>query len=328
MSTENNEFGIFNLSADNLITPVKTGGKGEIYQPTAEKGRDGIYKALIRFLPNVRNADKSKIKKSYYWLEDPVSGEAFSVDCPATVGKKSILADTFWKLKKSQSARDQELSEKFSRNDSFYSLIQVLKDPNQPELEGKIMIFKFGIKINQKIETLLKPEHVEPINPYDLFEGKMFALHIVKKQKWNNYDLCEFIGERTPLILEGKPIQKTKEDMARVVEWLKANSPELEKYDYREWTEETHDKVLNTIRNIIPDGRLVEQIIGGGAKAGSKPAATASEQPAATVQSSKPATSFDDLLSGTGTPAAKSEAAPEVKKSSAISNLDDLYNNL
>lgn len=319
------EFDIFNLSADNLITPQKTGKGGEIYSPTADKGRDGIYKALIRFLPNVRNSEKSKIKKSYYWLEDPVSGESFSVDDPATVGKKSILADTFWKLKKSTSARDQELSEKFSNVTNFYSLVQIIKDPNQPELEGKIMVFKFGIKINQKIEALLKPEFGDPTNPFDLFEGKMFALHVVKKQKWNNFDLCEFVGERTPLILDGKPIQKTKEDMSKVVDYLKNNSPELEKYDYKEWTDETHEKVLNAIRNIIPDGRLVEQILGG--KAGAKPAATA-QAPQADAQSaatSKPQTSFDDLMStGSQNPAPQAEK----KATGSVSSLDDLYNNL
>lgn len=323
-----NEFDIFNLSSENLITPQKTGKAGEIYAPSADKGRDGIYKALIRFLPNVRNSEKSKIKKSYYWLEDPVSGESFGVDDPATVGKKSILADTFWKLKKSTSARDQELAEKFSRNDNFFSLVQILKDPNQPELEGKIMVFKFGIKINQKIEALLKPsEFGEPINPYDLFNGKLFALHIVKKQKWNNYDLCEFVGDKTPLVLEGKPIQKTKEDMARVVEWLKTNSPELEKYDYKEWTEEQNEKVLNAIRNIIPDGRLVEQILGGAGKVGTKPAATAdttSETPA-----SKPQTNFDDLMSGTGkTESAPKAETPKSNSGGSVSSLDDLYNNL
>lgn len=318
------ELDIFNLSADNFITPEKKSKGGETYSPSADKGRDGIYKALIRFIPNVRNVEKSKIKKTYYWLEDPDTGEGFGVDDPATVGKKSILADTFWKLKKSQSAKDQELAEKFSNVTNFYSLVQIVKDPNQPELEGKIMVFKFGIKINQKIEALLKPEFGDPINPFDLFEGKLFALHVVKKQKWNNFDLCEFIGERTPMVLDGKPIQKTKEDMTRVVEYLKNNSPELEKYDYKEWTDETHDRVLNVIRRTIPDARLVEQIIGGGAKVGSKPAATQASADdvlgTSTPSQSAPQTSFDSL---TETPKAE---AP--KSGGGVSSLDDLYNNL
>lgn len=311
---------IFNLSADNLITPPKSNKGGEIYAPAADKGRDGIYKALIRFIPNVRNSEKSKIKKSYYWLEDPITNESFSVDDPATVGKKSILADTYWKLKKSQSAKEQELAEKFSRADNFYSLVQIVKDPNQPELEGKIMVFKFGIKINQKIEALLKPEFGDPTNPFDLFEGKLFALHIVKKQKWNNFDMCEFVGERTPLILEGKPIQRTKEDMAKVVEWLKTGSPELEKYDYKEWTDETHEKVANAIRNIIPDGRLAEQILGGAGKVGVKPNADPTVIDSATKTA--PSTNFDDLMNGTG----KETPPADAKKSTgSVSSIDDLY---
>ena len=125
------------------------------------------------------------------------------------------------------------------------------------------MVFKFGKKINDKIEAQLKPAIGTPCNPYDLFEGKLFALHITKKQKWNNYDSCEFVGDKCSLTIAGEttPIQKNKEDMAKVLGWLKENSPELDKYEYKEWTDEITEKVFRAIKNIIPDGRLVEQIL-------------------------------------------------------------------
>lgn len=322
------ELDIFNLSTESLINPPKK-KNAEIYQPGADKGKDGIYKALIRFLPNVRNPEKSKLMKYYVWLVDPVTNESYSVDCPSTVGKRSILKDTYWKLKNSPSVRDQELAqEKLGRNESYYSLVQVVKDSNEPDLEGKIMVLKFGSKINQKIEKLLKPEFGAPINPYDVFEGKLFALHITKKQKWNNYDLCEFVGEKMPLELEGKPIEKTKEDMARVVEYLKANSPELEKYEYREWDQAMTDKVISTVKNIVPDARLVEQLLG---------AATAPATGGFETTAKKKDKSEDIFDSGAGkkTAAPKAEtvatesAAPAEKKAAGkVSNIDDLYDNL
>lgn len=261
---ENNEElgNIFDLQAESFINPVKPKTQN-FYQPQADEGREGVYKAVIRFLPYFKNPNKSKVQKFYVWINDVVAGDAFSVDCPSTVGKKSILKDTYWKLKNSQSASEQALAENFSRAENFYSLVQIVKDPQKPELEGKIMVFKFGKKINDKIEAQLKPMVGSPCNPYDLFEGKLFALHITKKQKWNNYDSCDFVGDKCALQLpESKePIQKNKEDMAKVLEWLKANSPELDKYEYKDWTDEMTDKVYRAIKNIIPDGRLVEQIL-------------------------------------------------------------------
>lgn len=262
MEEQFNDGDIFNLQTESFINQTKT-KTVNFYQPQADEGREGVYKAVIRFLPFHKNPNNSKVQKYYVWINNTVDGESFSVDCPSTVGKKSILKDTYWKLKNSQSASEQALAENFSRAENFYSLVQIVKDQNKPELEGKIMVFKFGKKINDKIEAQLKPLVGNSCNPYDLFDGKLFALHITKKQKWNNYDSCDFVGDRGPLQLPGEstPISKTKEDMAKVLNWLKENSPELDKYEYKEWTDEVTEKVYRAIKNIIPDGRLVEQIL-------------------------------------------------------------------
>lgn len=262
MEEQFNDGDIFNLQTESFINQTKT-KTVNFYQPQADEGREGVYKAVIRFLPYHKNPNNSKVQKYYVWINNVVDGESFSVDCPSTVGKKSILKDTYWKLKNSQSASEQALAENFSRAENFYSLVQIVKDPNKPELEGKIMVFKFGKKINDKIEAQLKPLVGTSCNPYDLFDGKLFALHITKKQKWNNYDSCDFVGDRGALQLPGEaaPISKTKEDMAKVLNWLKENSPELDKYEYKEWSDEVTEKVYRAIKNIIPDGRLVEQIL-------------------------------------------------------------------
>lgn len=312
-------FDIFNLPTDAFITPEKK-STTEFYSPSADKGRDGVYKALIRFLPNVHNPALSKVMKYYVWLEDPATKEGFSVDCPSTVGKKSILKDVYWKLKKSESVRDQELAqESFGRVETYYSLVQILKDPNQPELEGKIMVFKYGSKINQKIEAQLKPEFGSPVNPFDLFEGRVFALQIVKKMKWNNYDQCEFMGDRTPLELDGKPIQKTKEDMQRVTDWLKAESTDISRYAYKEWDDDLTNRVLDVIRRIVPDGRMVEELAHSAKSEGyaGANAASASKSNAAAPSVS----SFEQTA-----PERNTEPAPT--KTKGVSSIDDLYNEL
>ena len=122
--------------------------------------------------------------------------------------KKSVLKDIFWKLKNSHSAADQELARGFSRKEDYYSLIQIVQDKNNPELEGKIMIFKFGRKLNDMLEAQLKPEYGDTCNPFDLFEGKLFSVHTRKVGEWNNYDLCSFVGDRGPIEINGKRMEK------------------------------------------------------------------------------------------------------------------------
>ena len=148
------EVDIFNLQPESFVNAPKKKSL-DTYEPAADKGRDGVYSAIVRFLPNWKSPTNSKIHKFRVWLQDPTEEKGFYVDCPSSVNKPSVLKDLFWKLKKSSSAREQELADNFSRADTYYSLVQIIEDTNQPDLVGKIMVFRYGTKINQKIESLL-----------------------------------------------------------------------------------------------------------------------------------------------------------------------------
>jgi len=318
---------IFNLDAESLVTPIKKEGSKdlEFYKPYPEDGKDGVYKSLVRFLPNVADAQKSKIHKYYVYLQDPSTGNGFSVDCPSTMGKKSILKDIFWKLQNSNSAADKELSKKFSRKEDYYSLIQIVHDKNRPELEGKIMIFKFGKKLNDMIEAQLKPEYGDPVNPYDLFNGKLFSIQARKVGEWNNYDMCSFIGERCPIEVNGKKMEKTQEDMTAIVEYLKTGPQNLSSFDYKDWDNETSEKVATVIKNTVPDGRLVSEILGG---------ASASTNSAPTQSYNAPQSNAQDFFNEASSTNVGSEGPSKVQPQSASSNpspaasLDDLYADL
>jgi hypothetical protein len=325
---------IFNLSNDMFVTPpaAQQSKDLEFYKPYAENGKDGVYKSLIRFVPNPAEPAKSKIHKYYVYLKDPVSGDSFSVDCPSTVGKKSILKDLFWKLKQSHSAADQELAKSFSRKEDFYSLIQIVKDPNKPELEGKIMLWKFGKKVNDMIESQLKPEYGEACNPYDLFEGKLFAVHVRKVGDWNNYDLCQFIGERTSIEVEGKKMEKSQSDMDKIVEYLNTGPKNLTNFDYKDWDDELTEKVMTVIKNTVPDGRLINEISSGVNKPASSPSNTSyssQQQSASKAPAPAKTNELDDFFNSSDVP----QVSKEQKKSSSSvidssSSLDDLYADL
>jgi len=312
---------IFNLDAESLVTPVKKEGSKdlEFYKPYPEDGKDGVYKSLIRFVPNASEPTKSKINKYYVNLQDPSTGNGFSVDCPSTVGKKSVLKDIFWKLKNSHSAADQELAKSFSRKEDYYSLIQIVQDKNRPETEGKIMIFKFGKKLNDMIEAQIKPEYGAPANPFDLFEGKLFSVHARKVGEWNNYDLCSFVGEKGPIEIDGKKMEKNQEDMDAIVEYLKTGPQNLASFDYKDWDNETTEKVMSIIRNTVPDGRLVNEIIAGaGLSTNSSDAAPATKS-----------NEFFAEASSTNVGSTSTKAQPNTSSTpTPASSLDDLYADL
>lgn len=245
---------IFNLSVDDFKVDEKR--QSNIYKPDANAGRDGVYKSVVRFLPWHKDPKKSIMKKWSCWLVNPSNDEAKMVDCPSTVGKKSILQDMFWKFKKSDSVAEQKMSENFSRRQRFASLVQIVKDDNNPDSVGKIMVWPYGVKIFNKLQAEMKPEFGKPHIPFDLFEGKPFLVHITKVAGYNNYDNCRFLDERLAVSLDGKAMERTADDMTKIKSFLD-QSPDLSSYDYQDWDQATEDFVNEVIRNTVPGGRVI-----------------------------------------------------------------------
>jgi len=279
---------IFNLNNDDFVEKTET-RESELYKPDPKKGKDNVYKSLIRFVPFHKDPKKSKVKKFSYWLTDPLTGDSFSVDCPSSVNQKSIIQDTYWKLKKSPSVAEQKLSDKFKRRENYYALVQILKDDQDPSLVGKIKVLKFGQKLNNILQSELQPEYGKPYNPFDPFKGRVMALTVTIVAGYNNYDVSKFVGDETPLLLDGKPLEQSAPAMAKFVEFLKTGSPDLSNYDYKDWNDETRDKVKTVIENTVPAMRTTESI----QKEASRPQNISVSAPA--MEMSEPAISLDDL---------------------------------
>lgn len=226
---------------------------GNDYKPSPEKGKGGTYQSIIRFIPWYKDTVHGSIQEKWTcWLVNPLSQKGRYVDCPSSIGKPSPLQDMYWKLKKSDAVAQQKKADVFSRRHNYASLIQVIKDENAPELEGKILIYRYGVKIWEKINAELKPVIGPPDDPFNIMEGKAFALYITKKGDWPNYDNSKFLEKhRIPLVIpaengELEPITE-KTDKELVFNFVKDNSPDLAKYGYNEWDQDVHDYVNSVI---------------------------------------------------------------------------------
>jgi len=222
------------------------------YNPSADKGQNGVYKSVIRFVPWWQDPQHSIFEKWVSWLVDPVTNRGRFIDCPSSVGKPSPLQDMFFKLRKSESIQDQKKAEIFSRRHSFAAIIQVIKDEQNKELEGKLMVWKFGKKIFDKIEAEKKPVIGEPHEPFDLLDGKAFAVVVTKVSGFNNYDQSKFLDKKIPLLLPDEKTGKLfpineKTSKEKVFNFLKEKSPDLNKYSFKEWDQETYDYVNQVI---------------------------------------------------------------------------------
>ena len=69
-----------------------------------------------------------------------------------------------------------------------------MQDPSAPHNEGRVVLYKFGKKIFDKIMDVMQPQFADeqPVNPFDFWEGADFKLKIRQVEGYRNYDKSEF----------------------------------------------------------------------------------------------------------------------------------------
>ena len=290
------DFDIFNLGVEDVEThqPQASTSANEVYKPTADDGKDGTYKALIRFVPNPENPRNSLIQKYVHWLTD-ANGNGKLVDSPSSIGEKCPIADVFWKLRNSDSAVDRKASDKLKRRQQYYSLIKIIKDPQNPALEGTYKVFKFGYKIKEKIDAELKPDFGEPTQVFDLFEGKNFELIITRQGEYNNYDKSKFSSSRSAIDVNGEAAERTKESMA-VIKAELDEAPSLASYDYKAWDGETRDFVNGVLKMYLNPGDAISEVSTTSTPKKSAPKKEKVAEAAATTSTGTAEVSSDDDL--------------------------------
>jgi len=297
-----NEFDIFSVSVKDLDTGDRPAPSSDLYTPKPDQGQDGTYRSLIRFLPNVKNPRKPFVRKYVYWLEDR-DGNGFYADSPSTVGEKCPVQDMFFKLRNSESAVDKKMSEGLKRREVFYALVQIVKDPQNRDLEGQVKIMKFGYKIKAKIDEELNPQFDEPTQVFDPFEGKNFELVISKKGGYPNYDSSKFQGSRSAMTINGESVTSDDAGRTAILDYIK-DAPELANFDYRPWNDEQRNKVMSVLAQFSNPGESIETVTRAQAPSEPKKAEKAAEsvtntteaQP--TSESSGGGDDFDDFING------------------------------
>jgi hypothetical protein len=160
------------------------------WKPVMDKS--GVGSAVIRFLPA---AEGCELPWAQVWSHAFQGPGGWLIDnCLTTLGQQCPVCEKNRVLWNSGSDRDKEEARKQKRKLSYYANIYVVRDPANPDNEGKVFLYKFGKKIFDKIMAAMQPEFddEQPINPFDFWTGANFKLKLVKKDGYWNYDKSEF----------------------------------------------------------------------------------------------------------------------------------------
>lgn len=178
------------------IEKMSSGGKKvdeRFWKPQVDKSGNGF--AVIRFLPESEGAELPWAQVWSHAFQGP--GGWYIENSLTTLGQKDPVSALNSSLWNSGNESDKDIARKQKRKLSYYSNIYVVKDPLNPENEGKVFLYKFGKRIFDKLMAKMQPDEnaydPEPaFNPFDLWKGADFKLKITKVAGFWNYDKSEF----------------------------------------------------------------------------------------------------------------------------------------
>lgn len=170
---------------------------------TLQKDKDGNGAALIRFLPD---SEKNMLQRLYKINTTIVKdGKKRFVNnfSPNTIGKPCPFQEMWqelWNSGKKDEARQ------FGRSIKYVTNIKVLKDPANPENEGRVFLYEMSGAMKEKVQNAVDPSEQDRslgAKPKELFnpiKGNSFRLVARKGSNGQiNYDSSEVINEETSI---------------------------------------------------------------------------------------------------------------------------------
>lgn len=176
----------------NISGSETTNAEDNIWKPVFDENA-GVGSAIIRFLPPKNSDELPWVKLFSHYFQGP--GGWYIEKSLTTLNKPDPVYEyngTLW------NSGDEALkiqARKQKRNAAYYANIYVVKDPSNPDNEGKVFLYKFGTTIFNKIQEAMVPKFAdeEPIDPFDMWEtGANFKIRMKMKGDYLNYDDSAF----------------------------------------------------------------------------------------------------------------------------------------
>jgi len=177
----------------------------DTYYPARDKNGNGS--CIIRFLPGLESEDYPYYVERFQHGFKEKKGW-FIEFCPTTIKKECPVCEEIFEIineygnwKDCPEHVKKELRRKGRNagyNAGYYCNILVIKDPANPENEGKVHLFKFGKAIFNMIHDMAEPqknlleEDNEPVDIFDLAEGANFKFIIRDKDGRADYSKSSF----------------------------------------------------------------------------------------------------------------------------------------
>ncbi len=201
-------------------------GDDRLWKLEVDKSGNGY--AVIRFLPAPDGEDLPFVKLYSHAFQGP--GGWYIENSLTTLGGKDPVSEYNSQLWNNGTDAGKDAARKQKRKLTYISNIYVVKDPANPENEGKVFLYKYGKKIFDKLTAAMQPEFEdeEAIDPFDFWQGANFKLKAKNVAGYRNYDSSEFTAV-TPLLDDDDALESVWKKESSLKEFIDAD--QFKSYD-------------------------------------------------------------------------------------------------
>lgn len=188
---------------------------------TLTRDKAGNGSAIIRILPPVNGDELPWVKNFSYGFKVENTGKWYINASPTTIGLPDPVAELNSAAYASKDEDQIALAKTRKRRNQYIAKILVVRDPANPDNDGKTFFWKFGKKILDSIMGKAKPEFEDetPVEVWDIDEGCNFKLRIKNVAGYPNYDSSEWAAQ-TPLAKTDEEIEKILNTPHRLSEFI------------------------------------------------------------------------------------------------------------
>lgn len=217
--SSNSLFDQLKKSSSEMLNQMETDvknedAKGEKNFYTPKVNDKGVNTVRGRFLPFINNEGETRtyLKVSSHFFKGD-NNKTFYEICPKTYGKEKECPVCEENYAMDYESNKERYSERKKKN-NYYANFYIFEDLNNPDNNGKVVLYKFGIKVFDKIKNKMFPELASEtkIQPFDIFDGADFIIKVKKtkdgKNEFLNYDDSYFANQSVFLDGDGAKIEE------------------------------------------------------------------------------------------------------------------------
>ena len=155
------------------------------WKPTVDKAGNGY--AVLRFLPAAEGSDLPWVRYWDHGFKGP-TGQWYIENSLTSIGQPDPVGELNSRLWNSGHEEDKDTARKQKRRLHYVVNALVVEDPSAPHNVGRVVLYKFGKKIFDKVMDVMQPSFADEkaVNPFDFWDGADFKLKIRHKFRINN----------------------------------------------------------------------------------------------------------------------------------------------